>query len=162
MESNSSLWPQVLTWRKCFLNNRSVILTLTPSPSHTCRYSLSAGSPLCLDPLPPCPWPILVAATVCATFPLQALGNIGSLWNPINRGAWQAIYSPWGRKESDKTEWPSTHVGQPGLWVCQPHPYSSPGPSLMWWKVPGLWSSSYLGLKPTSPAYNHHHIDCAT
>ena len=26
-----------------------------------------------------------------------------SLGNPIDRGAWQAPYSPWGRKESDGT-----------------------------------------------------------
>ena len=26
------------------------------------------------------------------------------LENPMDRGAWRAIYSPWGRKESDTTE----------------------------------------------------------
>ena len=26
------------------------------------------------------------------------------LENPMDRGAWQATYSPWGRKESDMTE----------------------------------------------------------
>ena len=26
------------------------------------------------------------------------------LENSVDRGAWQAIYSPWGRKESDMTE----------------------------------------------------------
>ena len=32
--------------------------------------------------------------------PLQYSG----LENSMNRGAWQAIYSPWGHKESDMTE----------------------------------------------------------
>ena len=26
------------------------------------------------------------------------------LGNPMDRGAWQATYSPWGRKESDMTD----------------------------------------------------------
>ena len=35
-----------------------------------------------------------------SSYPLQYSG----LENSMNRGAWQAIYSPWGRKESDMTE----------------------------------------------------------
>ena len=34
------------------------------------------------------------------------------LENPTNRGAWWAIYSPWGRKELDMTEQLSTHTWQ--------------------------------------------------
>ena len=31
------------------------------------------------------------------------------LGNPMDRGAWQAAVHPWGRKESDRTEWLITH-----------------------------------------------------
>ena len=32
------------------------------------------------------------------------------LRNPMDRGAWQATLSPWGRKESDMTKQLSTHI----------------------------------------------------
>ena len=32
------------------------------------------------------------------------------LENPMDRGAWRAIYSPWDRKESDVAEHTYTHI----------------------------------------------------
>ena len=32
------------------------------------------------------------------------------LENPLDRGAWRAVYSPWGRKELDTTERLTTHA----------------------------------------------------
>ena len=42
--------------------------------------------------------------------PVEGNGNplqYSCLENPMDRGAWQATYSPWGRKESDTPEQPT-------------------------------------------------------
>ena len=53
-------------------------------------------------------------------YPLQ----YAYLGNPMDRGAWQATYSPWGHKELDTTEQRNHHHGIHG--VCGIHCFASP------------------------------------
>ena len=49
----------------------------------------------------------LIKSHVINKFPITQLSKLidrAHLENPMDRGAWWATYSPWGCKESDRTE----------------------------------------------------------
>ena len=47
---------------------------------------------------------------VCEVRAEESDAQYSCLENPMDRGAWQATYRLWGRKESDMTERLSTHI----------------------------------------------------
>ena len=53
--------------------------------------------------------------------PGEGKGNLlkySCLENPMDRGAWRATYSPWGRKESDTTEKLHFHFHEVYILLC--------------------------------------------
>ena len=92
--SQSALGSWLLSYSSQFGSNKTLFYSCFPDGSDSKESSSNAGD--------------LGSNPGLRTSPGGGHGNplqYSGLENPMDRGAWQDTYSPWGRKELDTTEW---------------------------------------------------------